>query len=79
MTSGDAPFSPTIYTKRMDSTTSTESSASTDSYQSISSENARKVSTGSINANSYCGRHSDQYLFGGWGDLVKGVFHTKKN
>lgn len=42
-------------------------------------ENARKVSTGSVNANSFCGRHSDQFLFGGWGDIVKGVFHPKKN
>lgn len=80
MSSEKAPFSPTSYTRRTDSNGSTASSASTDSYQITGAgENARKASTGSVNANSFCGRHSDQFLFGGWGDIVKGVFHHKKN
>lgn len=64
--------------RRTDSNTSTASSTSTASYQTTS-DNSRKVSTGSINANSYCGRHSDQYLFGGWGPIVKGVFSQRKH
>lgn len=34
-------------------------------------------SSGSVNVHTHCGRHSDQFLFGGWGPLVKGVFHKK--
>ncbi|KAJ4391310.1 hypothetical protein N0V93_004927 [Gnomoniopsis smithogilvyi] len=74
----EASFTRTIRDRRTDSNTSTASSTSTVSYRGMS-ENSRKGSTGSVNANSYCGRHSDQYLFGGWGEIVKGVFHQRKH
>ncbi|KAL2263745.1 hypothetical protein VTK26DRAFT_5389 [Humicola hyalothermophila] len=58
------------------------SSGSTSSTESGSSAAAgglkRPVSPRKINANSYCGRHTDEFLFGGkgFGDLWRAV--TKK-
>ncbi|KAF3770376.1 hypothetical protein M406DRAFT_354420 [Cryphonectria parasitica EP155] len=71
-TVGAGPSSSPRHCPRTDSMDSNVSTSSTASHQN------RKVST-PRNVYTHCGRHSDQYLFGGWGDVVKNVFHHRKN
>ncbi|KAL2017131.1 hypothetical protein VTK56DRAFT_2553 [Thermocarpiscus australiensis] len=71
-TSSDSTSAPLLWGRRASSgPASHESSGSGSSVK-------RPVSPRKVNANSYCGRHSDEYLFGGkgLGDLWRAV--TKK-
>ncbi|ROV98917.1 hypothetical protein VSDG_03732 [Cytospora chrysosperma] len=55
------------------STFSTDSSASAASSSKNHSYGSRKVASPTVNVYTHCGRHSNQYLFGGWSK----VFHKK--
>ncbi|KAL7627077.1 hypothetical protein AAE478_003853 [Parahypoxylon ruwenzoriense] len=37
-----------------------------------------KPSSPTVNVYTHCGRHSDQFLFNGWGDIVRSTFHKKE-
>lgn len=65
---------------RKDSANSTATTATAATTASGRSEHGptRRATVPVVNRYTHCGRHSDQYLFGGWGDLVKGVFHKKE-
>ncbi|KAI1413033.1 hypothetical protein F5Y13DRAFT_40711 [Hypoxylon sp. FL1857] len=39
-----------------------------------SSSSSSKPHSPTVNHYTYCGRHSDQYLFGGWSNIVKSPF-----
>ncbi|KUI59314.1 hypothetical protein VP1G_06582 [Cytospora mali] len=56
-----------------DSLSSTGSSNSTASNSKSRSYGSKKVSSPTVNVYTHCGRHSNQYLFGGWSK----VFHKK--
>lgn len=43
------------------------------SGSSRSSSSSKKVVSPTVNVYTHCGRHSDQYLFKGWGDMVRGM------
>ncbi|OTA81155.1 hypothetical protein M434DRAFT_213228 [Hypoxylon sp. CO27-5] len=39
-----------------------------------STSSSSKPHSPTVNHYTYCGRHSDQYLFGGWSNIVKSPF-----
>ncbi len=55
----------------------TPSTASTQHRKDSSSSSQRKASSPTVNVYSHCGRHSDQFLFSGWGDVLRGI--TKRD
>lgn len=67
-------FAPTY--SRQDTSSTTTSRGTQISRNSMSGP-SRRATAPVVNRYTHCGRHSDQYLFGGWGDLVKGVFSKK--
>ena len=55
------------------STSSTDSSGSAVSNPKGHSSGSKKVSAPTVNVYTHCGRHSNQYLFGGWSKM----FHKR--
>ncbi|KAI0011857.1 hypothetical protein F4779DRAFT_160277 [Xylariaceae sp. FL0662B] len=57
---------------------SDHSSPSRKSTRSSSAPSHSKPNSPNVNVYTHCGRHSDQYLFGGWSNIMKSTFHSKK-
>ena len=42
-----------------------------------SSKSQKKPVTPTVNRHTHCGRHSNQYLFHGWSDMVRGMINRE--
>ncbi|KAI1074357.1 hypothetical protein F5B20DRAFT_441767 [Whalleya microplaca] len=43
-----------------------------------SAQSSSKPNTPTVNVYTHCGRHTDQYLLGGWSNLIKSTFQSRK-
>ncbi|KAH8894910.1 hypothetical protein GQ53DRAFT_820576 [Thozetella sp. PMI_491] len=67
----DMSFPPTFHSRK-----SSSGSASSTSSSGLDKKSSKKPTSPTVNAHSYCGRHTDQFLFGGnspFTDLWKAV------